>query len=243
MRILTWNIGRHPPESLQSNVIGARIADEAPDIAVLTEAHSGSLDSFAGHVLDDRGVMWGGETESERKVVLWSREPWRDRIFHPELSELGGIISAVTDSDLGPARVIGVCMPYPFAWPRGKGLDKRPPPWSQFIEFAERLAPIVKALDPGMPAVIAGDFNQTFPIATGSWQAHHKLKSALGRFGIITQGDIASVDEPLLCHVAVNPQLRGTGVRGIDRFSAGKALSDHSGIVAEIGIGGIATFD
>ena len=90
----------------------------------LNEAHEGSLASLAadvgGEVLFDRGADWGGETPTSRKLALWSKTPWRDRLDMDGPCSLGGAISAVTETDLGSLRVVGVCTPSAFTSPSGR---------------------------------------------------------------------------------------------------------------------------
>jgi hypothetical protein len=245
MRILNWNFARRTPESWQAGVMVERIRDAAPDIAVLTEAHETSLTLLGGHVLSDAGVRWGGETETERKVLLWSKQPWREPTHYAALSAIGGAVSGITETPLGDIRVLGVCTPHNFAAP--ETMEPRPPLWSQHIAFLEALGQTLEALPPGPPLVIAGNFNQSLPLAWGSWQAHHALVAALSGYPVLTKGDINPLNELTINHIAAGPSLRAGSVRAISRFdSEDKPLSDTFGVVADLetgGPGGVAVFD
>ncbi|MEP7210007.1 MAG: endonuclease/exonuclease/phosphatase family protein [Alphaproteobacteria bacterium] len=242
MRIVTWNIERKAPESAASRTMLARIATLEPDIVCLTEAHEGSPASFGGHALFDVGASWGGEAPSERKVALVSRTPWRDVTPLPDLSALGGAISATTDTDLGPVRVVGVCTPHHFASPGGA--LPRPPLWSMHIAYFKALGAALEGMGREQPTVIVGDFNQFLPLVWGSWDAHHALTHALRHFSVVTQGAIEPVGEPTIDHVAIGKQLRAAKVESLDRFNeSGQALSDHFGVAVDLESGGVQIFD
>ncbi len=242
MRIVNWNLSRHAPDTPEAAVMIARIRNADPDLICLTKAYEDSLADFGGHQLSEAGASWGGERDGERKLVLWSRAPWRESVVLPGPNALGAAISAVTDTPLGPLRVVGVCTPGPFASPGGR--LPRPPQWSMHIEFLATLGPMLKDLDRTTPIVIVGDLNQFVPLVWGSWAAHHAFNAAMRGFDILTHGDIAPIGEPTTSHVAVSGVLRAEAVRGIGRFDdAARAVSDQFGVDVTLAVGRIQVFD
>jgi endonuclease/exonuclease/phosphatase family metal-dependent hydrolase len=249
MKIVTWNIDRRAPDTWQAEAAVGRIASRAPDIVCLTEAHEGSLnglhvDGRPGHVLVDRGVLWAREAETERKVLLWSRNPWTDVLKDGELSAIGGAVGGVTETDLGPVRVVGVCIPHHLAWPTG--MTPRPKPWSHHVEFLERLEAFLGSLPADHPLVVIGDFNQQAPAAFGLMAARKRFDRTFSGLSMITRGDPSPADDPLIDHVAVGKMLRAKSVHAFSRFTAdGKPLSSHPHheVVVELEAGGVQIFD
>lgn len=244
MRIVNWNFARHAPGSWQADGLVERIKTAGPDLVCVAEAHEGSLGDLGGHTLSDRGVMWGEEVDSERKVAVWSPNDWTDRIDLPGLSELGGAIAAQTETPLGRMHVVAVCMPYNMAWPKEAGFDQRPPPWSQHLAFLERLTPVLQGLDKDIPTILLGDFNQFVPLNWGSWEAHHALNATLDGLHIVTNGAIDPIGEQTVDHVAISHHLRAASVEGLSQYTNdGRALSDHFGLLVRLEAGGVRLID
>jgi hypothetical protein len=247
MRLVTWNLGRRPAETPAAADLMRRIAEMRPDIACLTEAKAGCAASLKagdgdGHVIEDAGARLKGDTEADRKVVLWSREPWSDVVRWPHLSELGGAVSGVTTSALGPVRVIGLCAPWHMAWP--VNAQTRPLDWEMNTSFFERLKGVLKDIDTGRPLVVCGRVCQYVPLSRGNWTAHHALTSALSGLGLATRGDIPPGGEQTTDHVAISSQLRASEVRLLERGeSAGQAGADDPGVMVALQAGGVAIFD
>ncbi|MBI1339219.1 hypothetical protein GC169_03260 [bacterium] len=248
MRLVTWNMAGHKPDSPHAIEAMARIAELAPDIVCLTDAHEGSTAPLGGYRASDIGAVWGADAASARKVVIWSRTPLEEIERDDALSRLGGLVSGLTQTPLGTVRLIGVCLPHHMAWRPEPGSDEapssRPAPWTLHVSYLERLQEVLAAMRAGPPSVIAGAFNQFLPLVWGSWAAHHALKAALGPFGVVTSGDLAPMREPTVNHVAIDLDLRADAVMGIDRMSAdGEALTDHAGAAVDLVAGGIQIID
>lgn len=244
MRIVNWNLARHAPGSWQADGLAARIKQAEPHLVCVTEAHEGSLNNLGGYSLSDRGVLWGEEVDSERKVAVWSPNTWSDRKELSGLSEIGGTVAALNDTPLGPMQVVAVCMPYNMAWPKQAGFDDRPPPWSQHLTFLERLTPVLRALERDIPAVLLGDFNQFMPLNWGSWDAHHALNAALDGLHVVTNGAINPIGEQTVDHVAISHHLRAASVEGLSQYTHdGRAMSDHFGLLVTLEAGGIRLVD
>ncbi|MBI1361243.1 MAG: hypothetical protein GC155_13280 [Alphaproteobacteria bacterium] len=242
MRIITWNFGRHAPDTPEARTMLDRITAAKPDVVCLTKGYETSLAALGGHVISNAGASWGPAAPEERKVILWSKSPWRDPLDLGALTALGGAVGALTDTDLGLVRFIGIATPNPFASPEGK--LPRPPQWSMHISYLEMLGETLKRLDLSTPTVIVGDFNQFVPLIWGAWSAHHALNAALHGFGILTQGDIAPIGEHTLDHVTVTHHLRAGDISGLSRFAEdGAALGDRFGVVVDLESGGVQIFD
>lgn len=244
MKILTWNLARHAPDSWQGEEIERRILEAKAEIVCATEAHAGSLDRLEGHVLSDAGVRWGEELATERKVLAWSAREWTKQVSVGQLSETGGAVCAQTSTTLGNVQVVAVCMPYHMAWPRERSPEVRPAPWSEHLAFLDALKGFLTQLDDDLPTILVGDFNQYDPLNWGSWDAHHALNDALGRLNIVTKGTIEPVGEQTVDHVAVSPHLRADAISSLDRYTDdGRALSDHFGVLVTLQAGGTRLVD
>jgi hypothetical protein len=247
MRIVTWNLGRSPAETPAAVEVIRRIAAERPDIACMTETQAGSpaglnTGGVDGHVIDEAGARLKGDAETDRKVVLWSKEPWRDVVRWPHLSELGGAVSGITTSPLGPVRVIGLCAPWHMAWPANA--QTRPLDWEMNTAFFERLKGVLKDIDAGKPLVVCGRMCQYVPLSRGNWTAHHAMTSALSGLGLATRGDIPPTSEQTTDHVAISSQLRASEVRLLDRKDAGgDVVAEDAGVLVALQAGGVAIFD
>jgi endonuclease/exonuclease/phosphatase family metal-dependent hydrolase len=229
-RILTWNIERRAPETRQALIMMERIAALAPDVVCLTEAFEGSTAVLGGFEISVKGVSWSREASAERKVVLWSREPWTavDLEGNSDL-QCGAFAAATTTTPAGDIRVMGVCIPYHFASPFGVSTKARP--WSQHLRFLMGLQRVVADRPRDHAAVVLGDFNQYVPRIWGSKAASAALDLALKDLVICTAGMIEVVDRPAIDHIALSSELLPSNRLGIDEHDEdGRKLSDHFGI-------------
>ncbi|MER9456575.1 endonuclease/exonuclease/phosphatase family protein [Mesorhizobium sp. M0478] len=227
---VTWNVERKNPSSRQALTMVERIAALSPDVVCLTEAFEGSTAELGGFVISVKGVSWSREVALERKVVLWSRNPWTyvDPLGNQEL-QTGGFIAATTRTPLGDIRVLGVCIPYHLASPMG--VVPRCPAWSQQILFLEGLKHVVASKSAELPMVVLGDYNQFVPRIWGPKAASLALSEALKGLSICTGGQINGVDRPAIDHIALSPELQSLSVWGIDEHDGdGRKMSDHFGV-------------
>lgn len=245
MRILSWNVGGRSPDTTDRAAVLARIDAARPDVVCLTDARRDLLDGFGpvggGHVIYDEGARWRGDPEAACKVLLWNPHPWREARFWPSLSALGGAVSAIADTEIGPVRILGVCTPYNMAWPERE--ETRPPRWSLHIAYLEALKSVLDDLGDDLPLVLAGELNQVVPLSQGSWEAHHALNGALRRLSILTSGSLPGSSETGTSHVAVSSHLRARKVQAIDRMLDGRALTDQPGVSVDLEAGGLSIFD
>ena len=231
-RLINWNIERHKPDSWQSQSLLAEITSLNPDICCFTEAWRSSVISLGGHFVSAKGTAWSRQYEDERKVVLWSKQPW-SRVSEPaSLAAKGAAVVADTEFCGRVVRVLGVCIPYHMATPYG-AVRKRPP-WSQHTEFLEGLVPTLQDLNDGAPMIVLGDFNRKIPRSTGPMRPFELLESALAEFSIVTTGVIPGVNAPTIDHVVLGAGLLANAAKGLSRHTTdGRARSDHFGILLD----------
>lgn len=226
-RILTWNIERkHPVRS----PIGSAALDHLfaldPDVAILTEA-SADLPASGGHVLAGAPSEETWYRADERKVVLWSRSPWRDT----ECLVVDGrpddrAVWGTTETPLGPLRVMGICVPWHMAGTRY--VEPKREAWEVHIEFLDQLLATLGRQAPF--DVIAGDFNQFRPRTRGSKRAEGKLLQALRGYTIVTEAPLAGCErDEGVDHIALARELMAVETFGWPATVGGQRLSDHEG--------------
>ncbi len=173
--------------------------------------------------------------KNERKVLLWSKEPWtaEDRIDHDGLDQTR-FISATTQTSIGPIRVLGVCIPWNMAEVKYP-IDEKRQPWELHIKYLEVLANLTRDLQ--TPTVIAGDFNQQVPyVGYGSREAAQVLDTAFSPMTIATAGQVPGATRPGIDHVALSRHLTASKVWGWPSKLNGDRLSDHEGAGLEVGL-------
>ena len=111
MVVVNWNVN-WASAPWRTTEIRRRIHEHNPEIVCLTETHCGFLEG--GHTITSRGDYGYGHHVSRRKVLLWSRQPWRmvDDLGDDRMPP-GRFVSGVTDTSPGEVTVIGVCVPWP----------------------------------------------------------------------------------------------------------------------------------
>lgn len=167
-RVLTWNLERKKPSASRGAAAVAYIVTERPDIAVLTEARVGHLGA-GGHEIVSQWAAAPGHASDERKVVMWSKAPWRDvdDVGHRDMP-VGRFVAGTTNTALGPVRVMGICIPWHMCDVTYGSKDRKP--WEQHLRWLDCFAELVANRDRDMPLVVAGDFNQRVPRRKGGQQ-------------------------------------------------------------------------
>ena len=232
-RILSWNLERKRPDSPLGAAGVEHLFGFTPDVMALTEVRT-SFPVGDGHALwcePPRGTAFA---EDERKVMIWSKQPWRDvdRVGVIGLDQTR-FISATTETPLGPVRVLGVCIPWHMAevtYP----IDVKRKPWELHIRYLELLAELVA--DSSMPLVIAGDFNQRIPRVKGGGNvaAAEALATTFEPLTVITEGTLSGGTRPGIDHIAMSSQFVADRVWGWPNELDGQRLSDHEGAGADV---------
>ncbi|MYF28306.1 MAG: hypothetical protein F4169_05490 [Gammaproteobacteria bacterium] len=110
MVVVNWNVN-WASASWRTDEIRRRIHEHTPEVVCLTETHCGFLEG--GHTITSQGDYGYGHEVRRRKVLLWSRQPWRrvDDVGDDRMPP-GCFVSGVTDTSLGEVAVVGVCVPW-----------------------------------------------------------------------------------------------------------------------------------
>lgn len=228
LTVATWNLERKKTTTPRGVEALDYVFGLGADVMVLTEARA-TMDARDGHILPaplrPRGNGFG---DDERKVVMWSRNPW----IQPDDFDDFGIdptrfVTAVTDTPIGLIRVIGVCIPWHMAevtYP--VGIKRKP--WELHIAYLEILQQLLAASNE--PLVVAGDFNQYVPrIKYSHRAAAAALERAFAPLSVLTQGTIDGCIRPGIDHIATSDHFVPTVVRGWPHNVTGNRLSDHDG--------------
>jgi endonuclease/exonuclease/phosphatase family metal-dependent hydrolase len=232
-RALTWNLERKRPSSPTGSAAVARIAACEPDIAVITEIRLGHLDALGGFEIAPESAPPGRFDNDERKVMIWSRSPWRDidQVGHPDMPS-GRFVAGTTATPIGDIRVIGVCIPWHMSDVRSGTKDRKP--WEQHRRWLELLEPLL-AGSASLPVIIAGDFNQRVPRSPrGNRAMADLLAGVLDGFTTVTAGIVAGCERQGIDHIAINSRLEALSVRGWPSDDGGVRMSDHDGAFADV---------
>ena len=112
MKVVNWNVQWATPRSERSPEILRRLAEHAPDIICLTETDA-DFGLGYGHTicaLPDYGM---GVRGKRRKVILWSRNPWRPASGLGRATLVPGrFVAGSTDTPVGALTVLGICIPW-----------------------------------------------------------------------------------------------------------------------------------
>jgi endonuclease/exonuclease/phosphatase family metal-dependent hydrolase len=233
LTLLNWNIERRSPDSWQAGSITQEISGYAPDIVCLTEAHERSTGPLTGHAIDVRGQNWSPTAASERKVVLWSRNPWH-RVETPDkLNQIGAAVIGTTSTPVGDLRVMGICIPYHRASPYGSDMPAKM--WEQHGLFIDGLNSFLKSGAAVKPDIIVGDFNRKLPSTWGPTALVQGLEEALAGYDIVTRGSLPPADARTVDHVALGAGLKCFSSQLLSAVDGdGRARSDHDGVLVKL---------
>ncbi|QIG54496.1 endonuclease/exonuclease/phosphatase family protein [Altererythrobacter sp. BO-6] len=232
--ISTWNLAWATPGSDALDTMLARLASHEPQIICLTEGYTGGVPDY-GYVITGE-ADWGYSSPADRrKVMLWSKSPWRevDQLGHADLPS-GRFVSGVTDTDIGPLRMIGVCIPWRDAHVRTGRRDREP--WQDHLTYLDGLGPLLE--DRTTRTVLLGDFNQRMPRRWSPEHVYERLVTTLGsQFEVVSRGRLEPVRAQAIDHIAISSDLRAEAVRSLSNTDdQGRELSDHFGVSATISV-------
>jgi hypothetical protein len=230
MRLATWNLAWASPRSAKGARIRSKLAAVAADVWVITEGRL-ALVPDGGHLID-AGDDWGyGDRGDCRKVVAWSSNPWYETRRVDQGAARGRLVAGVTDSVTGPVRLIAVCIPWRGAHVSTGRRDAVP--WAEHREFCEQLRAFRAELDPAVPTIIAGDFNQRIPRTLQPAVVAKELDEALEGIRVWTSGQ--TTEGQLIDHIAGDAaRLVAARVSAWPASTGQDRLSDHSGVLCEI---------
>lgn len=234
LRLGVWNAewarsGTKRGEGVQETLRGG-----AFDIVCLTEAYEELLPAL-GHIICSEPDYGYPITPGRRKVILWSRHPWNrvDTVGSAALPR-GRFVRGVTESPLGPVRVVGVCIPWNHAHVTSGRKDRKP--WEDHLRYLEGLKSLLGYPAREEPTIVAGDFNQRIPRAKAPGVVFDALMAAMTEFHFATAGAVEPLGQQLIDHVAHNEDLIAMKVRCWSGTRPdGLSLSDHDGVCVELG--------
>ncbi len=232
-RVLTWNLERSKPESPRGAAATDYLFSQEPDVMVITEART-TFPERGGHTLWCEPLLDAHFGKDERKVLIWSKEPWTDiDSVGAEGLDQTRYIAASTETPDGPLTVMGVCIPWHMAEVVYRTGEKRKP-WELHLEYLAVLSQMLR--DAGGPLVVAGDFNQQVPRQKyGHRAAAEALESTFEPMDIATAGQLEGCQKVGIDHIAISNDLRAERVSGWPNVIDGKRLSDHDGAGVDIG--------
>lgn len=209
-----------------------KIASLEPDYVCLTEAWKQSLVDFSGHVISAAGIAWSPQHPDERKVVLWSRNPWADVEPIEQLEAIGSAITGTSEINGNVVRFVSVCIPYHFASPLE--VEPRAKPWTEHERFLETLKPLLARWARDEPVIVLGYFNRRVPRSWGLKKSYEKLDDAFSGFQFATTGYLDEINDRRIDHIAFAGSFEVKRTYGKSAYLPdGRSLSDHFVVVAE----------
>jgi endonuclease/exonuclease/phosphatase family metal-dependent hydrolase len=194
----------------------------------LTETHTDFL-TVGENVICSQADYGYQASPSRRKVLLWSKQPWQDvdEVGHASLPS-GRFVAGTTMTDVGPLRVVGVCIPWRDAHVRTGRKDRVR--WEDHLEYLRCFAEYLKQAPMSM-SIIVGDFNQTVP-RSGAPEAAWKGLSELlnSNLSVATLGLRGSGDKLAIDHIVVGSGIAVRSVDTVSNESDDGVLSDHFGV-------------
>lgn len=229
-RILTWNIERKRPSAPTGSAGVELLFGQSPDVMVLTEAKT-CFPARDGHLVWCRPLPHPHLEPDDRRVVMWSRNPWTDvdDLGDDALPE-GRYVRATTETPLGPLTVVGVCIPWHMSGVSVGTKDRKP--WEDHIDYLRLLPSLLQAADG--PLVVAGDYNQRIPRDRTRRDAAAALSDCFQGFDVATAGRVEGVDKGLIDHVALTPDLRADACWAWPATVNGVRMSDHAGVGVDV---------
>jgi len=232
VRIATWNAEWAAPDSSRGQMMRDALRMLMADVLCVTE---GSVDLLptSGHVITSSPDYGYAAAPQRRKVLLWSREPWKNVDGVGSAGLPGGrFVAGTTASAHGPFRVYGVCIPWKDAHVRTGRRDRLP--WQDHLAYLSAL-PVVLNDRGANWCVCLGDFNQRVPGYRAPAQVKTALTDAFAGWQVVTGGRIPPLGEMAIDHIACRPEGEIVQVFARSRFASdGTRLSDHFGVVADL---------
>ena len=190
-----------------------------------------------GHAICSRPDYGYGLQKNRRKVLLWSREPWRqvDDLGIDSLPP-GRFVSGITQTSVGEVAVIGICIPWFGSRTEARRGAERRLRWQDHEECLVGLTEILERVE-AKRLIVMGDFNQR--IGQGS-RAPRALRLALleafePKLRIVT-ADLAFQGRKSIDHIALSEDWAVDSVDAISNIHEGRKLSDHFGVAAELSV-------
>ena len=233
LRVVNWNLQWATRRSVRSPEILKRFRQREPHVACFTETDADFM-AGCGHTICSLADYGSGIRGNRRKVILWSRNPWRPAGgFGTATLVPGRFVAGVTRTPIGPVTVAGICIPWSGS--RTVRFSGRQRQWQDHEEYLDGLKPLLAASDTSN-LVVMGDFNQRLEGRSNvPLRLRAKLSAAFPTHLRIATGSVEFESRKTIDHIAATADL---SVRTRDPISHrtvdGKALSDHFGVVADL---------
>ena len=232
MKVVNWNVQWATRRSGRSPEILRRIERHDPDIVCLTEtdADFGLGYGYTVNALPDYGM---GVRGKRRKVVLWSRNPWRPAVGLGRATLVPGRFAAgITDTPIGPLTVLGICIPW--AGSRTSRFGGKQRQWQDHEEYLDGLKRLLAPVHRSR-VVLVGDFNQRLGGRSNvPLRLREKLRQALPSAMTVTTADAEFAGRRTIDHIVVSNDLKAGAIDIIDNWDGERRLSDHFGVVADL---------
>lgn len=241
----TWNLGRPAAKSWKKlPAIQSQMAKVSADCWVLTEARRSISPGDGYQGIHSPAHPARRKDPDERWVSVWSRWPTKSIPVRESLWSA----TALVDAEFGQVIVHGVVLPYRNE-PNSSGGALRI--WAEFSKELILQAEDWVALQreyPGIPLVVAGDFNQNLDGVQwyGNDETRNQLRLALdgARLRCLTQQNAVTSGQlknhHLVDHICVSTELsRNFEVDCWEPIDIdGVRMSDHPGVVVRLSANG-----
>lgn len=207
------------------------IRNRDPEVVCMTESYIDFLP--IGHTITSGEDYGYNIIPGRRKVMLWSKSPWKDIDGVGNETLPGGrFVSGVTSTSLGDIRFLGVCIPWRDTHVRTGRKDKAM--WEEHISYLNGFKEILGE-NTGTTTIILGDFNERIPKSGQPVKVYNQLMSTIpDKINIATTGTIPIVEKQTIDHVCHTKDILPRSVSAIDNQTKdGQLISDHFGIVVD----------
>ena len=233
LKLVNWNVEWATPASQRTPEILSRVRGHAPEIVCLTETHDGLL-SQDGHTICSQPDYGYPIRKGRRKVLLWSKEPWK-QVENVGIDSMppGRFVSGVTQTSVGDVTVIGICIP----WFGSRTEAKRKEPKKQWEDHEKYLNDLTKILERRSTErlIVMGDFNQRIgPASSARAELQLALQRAFPPRMTIATSAIGFQGRRSIDDIALSADLSAESIGVISNIHDGRKLSDHFGVVAEV---------
>lgn len=186
LRIGTWNTEFAKPGAVRGERVRPILAAPDCDILCVTEGYAGIFPDGGNPVEggNDRGYPI---VEGQKKVLLWSKEPWENVEFGPKEMPEGRFVAGITKTPIGSLTVVGICIPWHFAHVN-TGLKNRRP-WEVHLDWLRAFQQTDYATATSR-TIVLGDFNQRIPRSWTPKRAYAALSRAFEGLSISTRGEL-----------------------------------------------------
>lgn len=188
-----------------------------------------SLDAHVITSSADYGYPIKQVKRGRRKVLLWSRYPWRevDQIGVKALPS-GRFIMGKTETRCGEITVIGVCIPWAEAHVHSGRRDKTR--WQEHVTYLNGLKQLFETKT-WKRTIVVGDYNQRVPRKGQRAEVYQALCDTFApQFKIATEGIIPAINTQVIDHLSHTSDFVVRQIEGWHRTSSGMKLSDHYGV-------------